>query len=113
MAREFNEEDNLKIFIACNTIRALMTVSSLVEGMKHPGEGLVNVAQKTGKGSLINDLVEEKDWNNLFQNEEWLNVLEGAQNLNFLQNDQYKEHLITIAKFFPEETEGYIFVEIL
>lgn len=114
MKNKFNEEENRAIYKACNTIRSLMTVYSAVSGLRNPDqEGVGSIAQKTGEGSDINELVQKRDWKNLFSNKEWLNILECAHNVNTLQNGIYKEHLITLAKFFPDETEGYIFAEIL
>lgn len=113
MKKSFTEEENSEIYFACNAVRSLITVNSAIYGLKNIGQGLINVAQKTGKGSRIIELVQSRDWENLFQDEEWLNVLEMAVNLNSLQNDQYKKYLTTIAKFFPEETEGYIIPEFL
>lgn len=113
MPKKFNEDDNSKIHNACNAIRALITVSSAVEGLKNPGSGIGNITDKTGKGSIINSLIQGMDWKNLFLNKEWLSVLEGAQNLNFVNGGLFKEHLIIVAKFFPEETEGSIILELL
>lgn len=115
MERVFNEEENREIYDACNTLRASMTVSMAVYVVNNPGTkiGMLGMIEKIEQGSVINDLVKGYDWDKLFQNEEWLNVLQGATNLNFLENGQYKEYLMTIAKFFPEETKGYIILEIL
>jgi len=113
MKNKFNEEENRSIYRACNTIRSLITAYSAINGFRHPNQGLGNLALKAGKGSVINELVQKRDWDNLFQNQEWLNILDCAYNVNILQNGIYKEHLITLAKFFPDETNGYIFVEIL
>lgn len=111
--RLFNEEQDEEIYNACNTIRALMTVSSAMEGLKNPGQGIRDITAKTEDGSVVYALIKGRDWENLFQNKEWLSVLEGATNLNFMQNDRYKKHLLTITEFFPEETKLHIMVELL
>jgi hypothetical protein len=113
MARIFNEEDNDKIHYACNSIRSLMTVSSAMAALKNPGSGITEIVAKTDHDSLINKLIVERNWEKLFKNEEWLNVLEGAMNLNTLQGGTYKKYLITIAEFFPNETELHIISEFL
>ena len=64
------EKDDELIYRACNTIRALMTVSSAASAIKNPGNGFGDIAKKTGKGSKINELVQSRDWKNLFLNQD-------------------------------------------
>ena len=76
-------------------------------------QGAKKIIDLLNKESLISSLITNCNWSELFTNDNWLSVLEMAQNLNSLEAGIISKELETIATFFPEETKGYIFVDIL
>ena len=109
-----------KIYYACERVRIFCFMRAGKPIMKSKDDekigdflGAKRVTDSLCKGSLISSIIENHKWEELFANEDWLSVLEMAQNLNSLEAGTISKELETIAMFFPEETKGYIIVDIL
>lgn len=106
--RKFNKEEEKEISFACNTLRASMVIFSAKEAIKNNENNIGNIAKIAGKGSVINNLVQNGDWENLFKNEDWLNLLDSAENVNILVGNMFLELFSIISKYFPEETKAHL-----
>lgn len=103
----FSDDENLEIYGATKIVRSSVSVALLAHN------GNPQIIQNLQKGSEINSLIENQDWIKLFSNKSWLNALETASNLNSFHEGHLKKELLTISKFFPEETKECIIPELI
>ncbi|MFA6274397.1 MAG: hypothetical protein WC662_04515 [Candidatus Paceibacterota bacterium] len=109
----FTEEDNTAIYLACESLRVALFFfnGTFIMGRQTESDTASAMNTKLHKGSLINSLINQGNWNELFKNEDWLNFLESSQNFVFEKRREGRnlvKDLGTIQKFFPEETSRYI-----
>jgi hypothetical protein len=115
--KKFTDEENSKIYFATYRIKSCLFMHAGGAIMKSSAlkSEASSITAKLTSGSSIHNHIQQRNWEELFKDDDWLEFLELAQNVNTLFSPERSitNELITIAKHFPEETAGRIFVELL
>jgi len=106
--KTITKSEGIKIFAACNSIRAGIIKISL----KSSDSDIKSLAEIAGQDSFIHDLILSGKWKDLFENEDWKKILGVIQDLDPDERYLFIEYLKTIFEYFPEEVEGILFEDL-
>ena len=121
----FDKDQNWEIHEACESLRMILTtvaclfpfLNKTVDNHQLKTFDAIIERSSSKDEAEIYCLIKDNEWTTLFKDEFWLSYLGSLQQLNMFNDKEQQgfiiEHLKTIVKYFPQETEGTIVRELL